>query len=62
MCTIKFIFSKKSFYFKHEAKIPEETKEQASRERHKVLKAKNKGTQNKKQRGFDLRKPKKRKG
>jgi len=39
---IKFNFSKKGFYFFKKEKIPKETKEQASRERHEVLKAKNK--------------------
>jgi hypothetical protein len=39
---IKFNFSKKGFYFLRKEEIPQETKEQASRERHEVLKAKNK--------------------
>ncbi len=42
MCMIKFNFSKKGFYFFKKEKIPKETKEQASRARHEVLKAKNK--------------------
>jgi hypothetical protein len=51
---IKFNFSKKGFYFKNKAKFPKETKEQASKEKHEVLKAKNKSMQNKKQRKLEL--------
>jgi len=56
---LKFYFFKKGFYFKNKVKILEESKEQTSKEKHKVLKAKTKSLQNKKQRKLELCKQKK---